>query len=327
MAESSFFQSHHTLIRNLAFFFSLFFVSSWLLAEQEPLQKSPVVIVSYNVENYLPMPRWVNGRFRNNAGKPESEKQAVAAILSKLHPDIVGVMEIGDLRQVHDLERHLHEVGLDYPYQEYLHAWDQERHLLLLSRFPFIECHSQAIVPLSINGKVEHSPRGILDVTVALRPDYTLRLLCIHFKSKISVPNYDQDFFRSAEALYLQNYVNAIMASDPKTHLLVMGDFNDTKNSKPLLTLLGKPQKPELLHALNLTDDRGESWTEYWKEADLYSRIDYMLINEELEPSIVHEHSGIARPAGWKEASDHCALFTEIVPQVNALPTPHPSPL
>ncbi|MCF7729877.1 MAG: endonuclease/exonuclease/phosphatase family protein [Chthoniobacterales bacterium] len=327
MAESLSFQGYHTLIRNSVFFLSLLFVSSLLLAEQEPLQESPVVIVSYNVENYLSMPRWINGRFRNNAGKPESEKRAVATILSKLHPDIIGLMEIGDLRQVHDLERHLHEVGLDYPYQEYLHAWDQERHLLLLSRFPFVECHSQAIFPISINGKVEHSPRGILDVTVALRPDYKLRLLCVHFKSKISVPNYNQDSFRAAEALSLRNYVNAIMASDPKTHLLVMGDFNDTKNSKSLVTLLGKPKKPEILHVLNLTDDRGENWTEYWKEADLYSRIDYMLINKELESSIVQEHSGIARPALWKEASDHCPLFTEILPQVNALPTPLPSPL
>ncbi|MFZ4115873.1 MAG: endonuclease/exonuclease/phosphatase family protein [Chthoniobacterales bacterium] len=301
------------------FHFCCFFASIVALAQlqgqQEPSKTTPVVIVCYNVENYLTMPRWINGRFRNNVGKPETEKKAVATMLASLHPDIIGLMEIGDLRQVHDLERHLHDVGFDYPYSEYVQGWDQERHLLLLSRFPFIERHSQAMIPLLVDGKSEHSSRGILDVTVSLQPEYKLRLLCLHFKSKIPIPECNQASLREAEALSLRNYVRDILTADPKTHLLVMGDFNDTKNSKPLFTLLGNAKKPGLLNALPLTDDRGETWTEYWKEADEYSRIDYMMVNEELAPAIVHEHSGIARSAGWKEASDHCPLFIEMLPR------------
>lgn len=326
-----FFQDNKKLLRIFFFLASLF--SPLVCADQElPHQPeapvtsevSPVVIALYNVENYLPMPRWINGRFRSNAGKPETEKKAVASILQGLHPDIIVLMEIGDLRQVHDLERHLREVGLSYPYLEYLQAWDPERHLLLLSRFPFIEKHSQGIIPLLVNGKMEHSPRGILDVTVQLQAEFSLRLLCIHFKSKIPVPEYDEASLRIAEAKNLKNYVEAIMRDDPKTHLLVMGDCNDTKNSKPLFTLLGNAKRPGPLQALDLTDDRRENWTEYWKEADTYSRIDYMMINQRLAPAIINEHSGIARPASWKEASDHCALFTEILPIENPSPTPAP---
>ena len=279
---------------------------------------TPLIIACYNVENYLTMPRWINGRFRTSAGKPENQKQAIATILATLHPDIIGLMEIGDLRQVHDLERHLHHVGLDYPYSEYLQGWDKERHLLLLSRFPLVECHSQAMIPLLVNGKAEHSPRGIIDVTVEPQPNVRLRLIALHFKSKIPVPDYDQAAFRAAEAHYLKSYVQTIMREDPKTYLLVMGDCNDTKNSKPLFTLLGNVKKPGPLQALDLRDDRKESWTQYWKEADEYSRIDYMMVNTRLAPFIIHEHSGIARPASWSEASDHCPLFSEILFQENA---------
>lgn len=316
MTLPSFFQRHSKLLTTWLLFSSIFSLVL-LQAQQEPPKESPapVTIVSYNVENYLTMPRWINGHFRSNAGKPESEKKAMVAILADLHPDIVGFMEIGDLRQVHDLERHLHEGGLDYPYSEYVQGWDKERHLLLLSRFPFVERNSQPIIPLIVDGKPEHSSRGILDVTIALQPNYKLRLLCLHLKSKVPVSEYNQASLRAAEALYLHDYVHAILTADPKTHLLVMGDFNDTKNSKALLTLLGTPKQPEPLQALSLIDDREETWTEYWQAADEYARIDYMMVNQELAPAIVHEHSGIARPSTWNEASDHCAVFTEILPK------------
>ncbi len=295
-------------------------------AESTPSSSKPVLLVSYNVENYLTMPRWINGRFRQNAGKPEEEKKALASILASLHPDIIGFMEIGDARQVQDLEHHLHEVGLDYPYSEYLQGWDQERHLLLLSRFPILERHSQPIIPLLLHGKMEHSPRGILDVVVELRPNCHLRLLCVHFKSKVPVAQYHQDSLREAEAVYLRNYIHEILTADSNTALLVMGDFNDTKNSKPLFTLLGHEKKPGLLQALPLKDDRAETWTEYWKESDEYSRIDYMMINEVLSPALIKEHSGIARPSYWNRASDHCPLFVEILPDA-LTPTSSPGAL
>jgi len=273
---------------------------------------APVIVASYNVENYLTMPRWVHGHYRSNAGKPEEEKATVANILSTIHPDIVAVMEMGDLRQFHELQRHLHRSGLDYPYSEHLEGSDPKRHLALLSHFPITEDHSQNIVSLSVKGKPFHSPRGILDVTITLPSQEQLRIIALHLKSKVSFGNYDQEALREAEALFLRHYIHQILTEAPKTHLLVMGDFNDTKNSKTVLKILGTPKNPDSLQALPLTDDRGESWTEYWKKADEYTRIDYMMVSKELEPEIIYNHSGIARPSSWSDASDHCAIFMEI---------------
>ncbi len=91
-----------------------------------------------------------------------------------------------------------------------------------------------------------------------------------------------------------------------------MGDFNDTKNSLPIKTILGNPGSPAILTALELHDDRGETWTEYWKEADEYSRIDYIMVNDVLKKRIDTSHSAIERPSFWNEASDHCPVFTTL---------------
>ena len=207
---------------------------------------------------------------------------------------------------------------MQYPYSEYLQGNDVTRHIALLSRFPIVERHSQGELPLWVGGVTLHSPRGILDVTVEPSPGYRLRILCVHLKAKLEVAEYDEAALRNAESKELRRYVRDILRSDPETRLILMGDFNDTKNEQVLWQITGKPDWPDSLHPLPLTDDRGELWTEYWSAADVYSRIDYILTARKLEPEIDMAHSGIARPAFWNEASDHC-------PVTLSLKLPHPA--
>lgn len=276
--------------------------------QQKPAH--PVVLASYNVDSYLTMPRKVKGVYKKSAGKPLSEKKAVARLLADIHPSILGLMEIGTTSDFSDLQHHLHAVGLNYPYSEYVQGADPERHLALLSSFPIVEHHSQGLIPLHLGSNTIYSPRGLLDVTLALEPDYQLRVICLHLKSKIFVAAYNQAALRQAEATFVHDYLHTILTAHPDTHLVVMGDFNDTVSSKPLLTILGDSHSPDHLQALALGDDHNEYWTEYWKETDVYSRIDYILYNS--GTTFLLAHSGIARPPYWNEASDHCALFTEL---------------
>ncbi len=271
-------------------------------------------ITSYNVENYLTMPRRVEGKLRADAGKPESEKNAVTRMIGLLHPDVLGLMEIGEPRQLEDLRRRLKTAGMEYPYSEYLQGNDTTRHVALLSRFPFIEHHSQGDLPLWVNGVMLHSPRGILDVTIEPFPGYRLRILCVHLKAKLEVAEYNEAALRLAEAKELRRIVRDILRTNPATRLILIGDFNDTKNEKALWMIAGKPDWPDSLHALPLADDRGEFWTEYWAAADMYSRIDYILVAKTLEPEVDSEHSCIARPAFWNEASDHCPVTLFLKP-------------
>ena len=278
-----------------------------------PLASSnTVVIASYNIENYLMTPRWVDGHYRSNAGKPVSEKEAVAKMVAQIHPDILGLMEVGDQRQLNDLTHRLQEAGMTFSDTEYLQGPDQQRHLALLSRFPIVERHSEGFIPIQVQGQTFYSSRGFIDVTIALSAELKLRVLCVHLKSKIPVPQYPQSVFRTAEAIALRKKIETILSDDPTTPLLIMGDFNDTKNSLTLKTILGSPRTPSLITPLDLHDDRGETWTEYWKEADEYSRIDYIIVNDLLKKRIEENHSAIARPAFWNQASDHCPVFTTI---------------
>ena len=282
----------------------------WLCAHPSPAAE--IRVATYNVENYLQMTRRVDGRLRQNAGKPEPEKQAVARMIADIRPDILGLMEIGEPRQLEDLRRRLVQAGLDFPHSEYLQAADPSRHLVLLSRFPIVERHSLADLPLRLGTLTLHSPRGLLDVTVETSPGNRLRILCLHLKAKLEVAEYDERQLREAEAESVRRHVRDILRADPETRLVVMGDFNATKNERSLRTLAGKPEWPDSLRPLPLADDRGESWTEYWGAADIYSRIDYIMVSRRLEPDIDPDRSGIARPSFWKDASDHCPLFVSI---------------
>lgn len=255
------------------------------------------------------MTRLINGQLRTSAGKPEQEKQAVVRMIGTVHPDVLALMEIGEPGQFEDLQRRLRKAGIDLPHTEYLQAADTTRHVALLSRYPIVERHSQGDIPLRVNGVTLHSPRGILDVTIEQSPGRKIRILCVHLKAKLEIADYDQTELREAEAQYLRRRVRDILREDPETRLVVTGDFNDTKNEKAIWQIQGKPEWPDSLKALPLADERGEFWTHYWSAADIYSRIDYMMVCKKLEPEIDPAESGIARPPFWNEASDHCPVF------------------
>ena len=298
-------------------FLSLALQGDGLLAD-EPVHE--IRIASYNVENYLNMARRVGGRIVQNAGKPLAEKQAVVRMVGSIHPDVLGLMEIGEPRQLEDLKKRLAESGMDYPYAEYLRGSDTSRHVALLSRFPIVERHSVGDLPLRVGGVTLHSPRGFLDVTVEPSPGYRLRILCVHLKAKLEVAEYSENDLREAESRELRRYVRDILRTDPSTRLILTGDFNDTKNEKAIWQITGKPDWPDSLKALPLSDDRGEFWTEYWSAADIYSRIDYIMVAKRLEPEIDPAQSGIARPGFWNEASDHCPVYLSLKPPAPAKP-------
>lgn len=265
-------------------------------------------LAAYNVENYITMPRRIGGKLVAEAGKPVAERDAVAKSIVEMNPDVIGLMEIGTPSQFEDLRRRLRSAGVDYPESEYVSGQDTSRHVALLSRFPIVERHSLGDIPLRVGGLTLHSPRGFLDVTVEPSPGHRIRLLCVHLKAKLEVADYDATALREAEACFLRKHVREILSRDPSTRLVVMGDFNDTRNSRVLREITGKPDWPDSLTALPLTDPRGETWTEYWEEADVYSRIDYMMVSKKLEPEIDSGRSAVARFPYWREASDHCPL-------------------
>ena len=276
------------------------------------LHGGEVVFASYNVQNYLAIARQEDGQRMVRVGKPESEIAAVVRVIKTIRPDILGLIEMGDESTLRDLQDRLKAAGMPLPYSEWHRGFDQERHVCLLSRFPITARNSRGDIPFSLNGRIERMNRGILDVTVEVSPKFSLRLVGAHLKSRRPVPEYDETAMRAREAWYLREHVVGILQASPNTPLLLFGDFNDTKNEYPIRTLIGRRGTSTHMADLPLTDSRGEVWTHFWKTADSYSRIDFIMVNRALLPKIILKKSGLNDSPFWLKASDHRALFVTI---------------
>ena len=276
-------------------------------------QARDVVFVHYNLQNYLPTSRMVGHRMVPDAPKPEKEVRALVNAVKSLKPDILGVAEMGDQKMLADFQMRLREAGMDFPHLEWVRGEEgSERHLALLSKFPIVARDSQSDVPVELDGSRHRMGRGILDVTVQISPEYRLRLIGLHLKSKRPVPMYDQQKFRAKEALVVRSYLDKILAAEPGQNLLLYGDLNDTKNEFPIRQILGAPNSPVGLRDLYLRDRDGLTWTHFWDNADVYSRIDYLMANKGLWPEINPARSGIGSSRYTREASDHRPIYTTI---------------
>lgn len=273
-----------------------------------------VVVASYNLENYLRMERHINGKTEFSS-KPENEIQSLIQIISDINPDILGVCEMGRADEFEDFKKRLNLAGLGYNYFEYVAGPDQERHLALASRFPIVSHQSITDAAFLANGVREKVRRGFLDVTIKINSTFQLRLLGVHLKSKLAAP-VDEALLRRNEAHLLRQHVEKIVNTTPSTELLVYGDFNDTKNEPALQEIMGSRTSPDHLFDLWLADSVGDHWTHYWKFADLYERIDFILVTDNLLKKWDRPKSYIYRSDHWNEASDHRAtVATFKVPQ------------
>ncbi|HEX8294861.1 MAG TPA: endonuclease/exonuclease/phosphatase family protein [Chthoniobacteraceae bacterium] len=272
-----------------------------------------IVVCHFNVRNYVDaQPASESQRFPTKA-KPEEEIAALLAIIKEINPDVLGICEMGSPARFEDFKKRLAQAGLGYVDSEYLQAADADRHLALLSRFPIVVRNSQADVSFQINGRVEKVRRGFLDVTLQVNPDYQLRTVGVHLKSKLTAEA-GEALLRRHEAQELRKHVDKIMAADPEVNLLCYGDFNDTKDTPMFQEISGPRGTATHLTDLAAEDVLGDRWTHHWKVADQYSRIDYLFASPLLVREVVKGKSTVYRGPLWDTASDHRAVYSSIIP-------------
>jgi endonuclease/exonuclease/phosphatase family metal-dependent hydrolase len=270
-------------------------------------KNSEVRFLAYNLKNYLSMRRYLDGKpvFKE---KPIKEVDAIVQIIASVKPDVLGVCEIGKQSDLEDLQKRLAIAGLELPHTHRVHGTDKTRAQGLLSRYPITMTALPKKTNYTIEGRSFGISRGILDASVEL-PNRTVRLLGVHFKSKRPIQEADQALMRRNESLLLRQHIVDIMAEDPETQLLVYGDFNDTKNSKSVSSIRGRSNSNTHMKIIELSDTRGENWTHHWKHEDIYSRIDFVMVNSRLESHINKKESKLLDPHNWETASDHRPLL------------------
>lgn len=289
-------------------------------APQNAAAETVVRFVCYNLENYLSPQDPADDTTPAQPRKSEESIQAVVEILADLQPDVLGVLEIGGEDQVGDLRSRLARAGVDLPHSEWTGGSDTVRHLALLSRHPITARDSERTIAFDLDDARHAMQRGILDVTIEPVDGFPLRFVGVHLKSKRRVPEFDQALFRAKEMLALRAHLDAIFTSDAEVRLIVFGDLNETRNEPTFRNLVGPRGAPGALSPLDLTDHLDQRWTHYWEAADIYSRIDFILVSRRAQPLVDTSRSGIAFPANWNLASDHRPMYaTFLIPKE---PTP-----
>lgn len=289
--------------------FLLLLAACWLLA-QGALAADRFSVATYNVENYLDGP--VPGR----TAKSTEAKAKVRDTLLALRADVVAFQEMGSTNALLELRASLKTAGLDYPHWEHISGRDTNIHVAVLSRLPIVTRRPHTNDSFLLNDRRFRVSRGFLEVDIQVTPQFQFTLLAAHLKSKRSVPEADQAELREQEALLLREKIDAHLKGKPNAPLLVLGDLNDTRNAKPIRTIIGHGRnalvdlRPEeaTRHAPDATLQRtgpNITWTYFFNREDAYSRFDYVLADRALAARVVPEQTCVLALPWWRAASDH----------------------
>jgi endonuclease/exonuclease/phosphatase family metal-dependent hydrolase len=283
-------------------------LSESVTVSSETVSPSGLRFITYNVENWLTMDRYVDRKVLKGAPKPESEKQAVVAILARYTPDAIGLCEIGETSDLAEIQQDLKAAGLDLPHSYYTGGSDPTRHLGLLSRFPITSTAKPTETEYQLAGQTFAINRGILDATIQARGK-SYRFIGTHLKSKRDSEQGDQEAIRLNEARLLRRHVTSILKANADARLVVYGDLNDTRASPTIKTITGNYSDPTYLTAIPAKDSRRDAWTHHWALHDIYSRIDYIMVTRELRKDVDFPAAKIIDDADWDKASDHRAVL------------------
>ena len=272
-------------------------------------------VATYNVENYLD-----HATETRPHPKTDAAKAKIRESIRALKPDVLALQEMGTLSALMELRDSLKSEGLDFRYWEHVTGFDTNIHVAVLSRFPFIARRPHTNETFLLSGRRFHVSRGFLEVEIKVNPSYSFTLMTAHLKSKRPVGEADEAEQRLEEAKVLRNIIEADFAANPRLNLIVLGDLNDTYNSPPLKTVIGRGKtklvdlRPAERNGDNLPNPnpaykpRDVTWTHYYGIEDTYSRIDYMLLSPGMAREWLPNETYVLTLPNWGLGSDHRPL-------------------
>ncbi len=273
-------------------------------------------VTAYNVENYLDQPT----ESRKSVKSPEA-KAKVREVILAMKPDVIAFEEMGELSALLELRDSLKRAGLDLPHYEHVTGFDTNIHVAVLSKFPIVARRPHTNDSFLLNGKRFRVSRGFTDVDIKVNDHYQFTLIGAHLKSRRPIPNADEGELRLEEAKVLREIVDKRLAEKPDANLVVLGDLNDTYNTKAIKEVVGRGKtkltdtRPAEKNGDNLPNPsnpnffpRNETWTHYYGVEDTYSRIDYLLLSPGMAREWNKEQTYIPVIPNWGQGSDHRPL-------------------
>jgi endonuclease/exonuclease/phosphatase family metal-dependent hydrolase len=186
-----------------------------------------------------------------------------------------------------------------------------------VSRLSIVAHRPHSNASYLLDGRRRYVSRGFAEVDIQAQPDFTFALIAVHLKSRRTEPEADEAEMRLSEANILRGIVDNHFKTDPGARLIVLGDFNDVKNSDSTKAIIGhgrfrltdtRPAErngDNVLNPIPRFDPRNVTWTHYYGLEDSYSRIDYILLSPALARDWVTNETYVATVPNWGLGSDH----------------------
>jgi endonuclease/exonuclease/phosphatase family metal-dependent hydrolase len=268
-------------------------------------------VATFNIENYLDAP---------SGTRPAKSREAQARVresILAIKPDVIALEEVGSTNALLELQAALKTAGLDLPYWDQVAGADTNIHVSVLSRFAIIARRPHTNENFLLDGRRFQVSRGFAEMDIQVNQKYKFTLIAAHLKSRRPSPIADEEEWRYEEAVALRRVIDARLEDNPGQNLVVLGDFNDSKDSKPVRAIMGRGRARlfDTRPAERNGDDaattgrghesRNITWTHYYDKSDEYSRIDYILISHGMEREWLPAETYVLSSPNWGVASDH----------------------
>jgi endonuclease/exonuclease/phosphatase family metal-dependent hydrolase len=269
-------------------------------------------IATYNVDTYLDQPTQTRPH-----PKTAEAKAKVCDMICSMNPDVIALEEMGTTNALFELRASLKAKGVDFPYWEQVEGWDTNIHVAVLSKFPIIASHAHTNEEFLLDDKRFRVSRGFAELELQPAPGFTFTLIAVHLKSKVPDSGTDPDEQRFEEAKILRRIINDHFTADPNARFVVLGDFNDEKDSDSVREIIGRGKfklmdtRPAERNGDTVraeppyNEPRNVSWTYFYGKDDTYSRIDYILLSPAMAQDWLPQETYVPTVSNWGVASDH----------------------
>ncbi|XYH99995.1 endonuclease/exonuclease/phosphatase family protein [Sorangium sp. So ce1128] len=271
-----------------------------------PPEAAPLAVVTWNTKDFFNDQDDTEGTDETvlSPARYREKREAVAAVLAALAPDVAVLQEVEHLDVLEDLNRI--ELGGAYPHAALVEAYDPRGiDVGAISKIPFDEVVSHRDDRFTLRGTqgpVYTFTRDCLELHLT-RGGRKVILLGVHFKAKAAPDNPDR---RLAEAQRTRAIADALAAEHPTAAIAVLGDFNDVPGSPPVEAVAGAGAAAfaDVAAALPPAD----RWTyDFNGQLEL---IDHQLVNPLLRDMLDPSSVQIPHGPSIEEASDHAPVFS-----------------
>jgi endonuclease/exonuclease/phosphatase family metal-dependent hydrolase len=268
-------------------------------------------VATYNLENYIDFPAGTRPT------KSTASKGKIRESIEALRANVLALQEIGGTNALLELRSSLQAEGLDYPYWEHVSGSDTNIYVAVLSQFPIVARRPHSREGFLLGGRRFRVSRGFAEVDIQVNSRYTFTLITAHLKSRRPVAEADEAELREQEALVLREKIDVRLKANPDANLIVLGDFNDVKDSRSTRMVVGRGKlglidtRPAERNGDNQPNPnpqfapRNITWTHHYGKEDTYSRIDYILLSRGMAREWETNGTYVLALPNWGLASDH----------------------